>query len=252
MSSENFTLRKLQLLGYASQLARGGRWSDARTALRHRKLGYAAMDWKKLIPGPCTRIIDAGAHTGEVAAALDLAFRPRQLLLVEANPALAANLRHRFAAQPHITVAGVALSDCHGSLPFYRHDFDAASSLFALKSGYLASLNLPDAQTVIEVPARRLEEVAQEAGLAEVDLLKLDCQGAELAILRGAGDFLSRIRCVYTEVSFDAIYSGGALFHEIHALLRAAGFALVHLVTSPGAGRNHDQGDALYVRGDVA
>ncbi len=248
MLNRRFLRQKFSLAGYAARLAASGRLNAALGVLRDRRLGYAALEWHERIEGPCRTIIDAGAHTGEVSAALDLVFRPEQLLMVEANPSRAAGLRTRFSGRPHLQVAPVALAETNGTLPFFLQNFDAASSLFPLRSGYLESLGFAEGGHQIEVPARRLDEVARDAGITEVDLLKLDCQGAELRILQGAGELLQRTRNIYTEVTFEPIYTNGAMFHELHAFLRAAGFKLVHLSPSVGAKGNLDQGDALYVR----
>ena len=248
MFDRRFLLRKFGLAGYATRLACSGRLVDASQILRDRRLGYDALDWSKRVPGPCQTIIDAGAHTGEVSAALDLVFHPTSLLAVEANPTRASELRTRFSSKSNIHIAAVALAEQNGTLPFFLQNFDAASSLFPLRDGYLSSLGFPEGTRQIDVPARRLEEVAAEAGLAEVDLLKLDCQGAELRILQGAGALLRRIRCIYTEVTFESIYEKGAQFHEVHTFLRAAGFHLAQLNTADWANGNIDQGDALYLR----
>jgi FkbM family methyltransferase len=250
MLDRRFLLRKFHLARYTAQLVGQGRYADALTILHERRLGYAAMEWRTRLPMPCHTIVDAGAHTGEVSAALDFAFRPARILAIEANPVRAAGLRSRFAARPHIRVTAVALAENKGTLPFFIQDFDAASSLFQLREGYLASLGLPEGNRRIEVPAQRLEQVVADAGIAEVDLLKLDCQGAELRILQGAGDLLRRIRHIYTEVTFEPIYAQGAQFHELHAFLRSAGFRLAQLHADDAERCSISQGDALYVRSD--
>jgi hypothetical protein len=96
-----------------------------------------------------------------------------------------------------------------------------------------------------------LDDVAAEAGITAVDLLKIDCQGAELRILQGAGDLLRRIRLIYTEVTFEPIYIGGAQFHEVHAYLRNAGFDLAQISALESMHGSINQGDALYVRADT-
>jgi len=248
MFHPSFLYRKFCLAGLAAKLASSGRVGAAMAILRDRRHGYECLDWAARLPGSFGTIIDAGAHTGSASAAFDLLFRPNRLLAIEPNPALAAALRHRFAARPQIQVAAVALAETEGTLPFYLQDFDAASSLYPLRDGYLASLGLPDKCTRIDVPTRRLDQLAANAGFTEVDLLKLDCQGAELRILHGARDLLPHIRYIYTEVSFEPIYPQGALFHEIHTMLRDAGFRLAHLGASPNLVGGIDQGDALYHR----
>lgn len=248
MLDPRFLAKKMQLLHYAARLAVAGRPRAAWTAIQQRTLGYAALEWNTPIAHPCRIIIDVGAHTGEVSAALDLAFQPELLLAIEPNPMRVAGFRTRFAEQPHIRVEEAALAEEAGARPFLLHEFAAASSLLSLRPRYLAGLGLPDGSRTIEVVVRRLDQFAVEAGRTEVDLLKTHCQGAELQVLRGAGTLLQRTRCSYAEVSFENLYEGGALFQEMHAFLRAEGFHLVRLEPAAGPHGSIDQGDALYRR----
>jgi len=244
----HFLRPKLRLTALACRWVWQRRVADALTLLRDRSVGYEVLRWHSLSIGPCRTIIDVGAHVGTVAAALHLLYRPKRLLAVEANPALLSGLRQRFSDLRAVDVMGVALNDQAGVLPFIVQNFSAASSFFPLQAGYLASLGLPEGGQRIDVPARRLDDVAVEAGIESLDLLKLDCQGAELRVLRGAPNLLQRTRVVRTEVMFEPIYQGGALFQEVHALLRSHRFALVRLGDFGGIGDSIDQADALYRR----
>jgi FkbM family methyltransferase len=244
----HFLRPKLRLTALACRWVWQRRAADALALLRDRSIGYEVLRWNSLPIGPCRTIIDVGAHVGAVAAALHLLYRPERLLAVEANPALLPGLRHRFSNVRSVEIVGVALNDQAGVLPFTVQNFSAASSFFPLQAGYLAAVGLPDGAQQIEIPARRLDDVAVEAGIESLDLLKLDCQGAELRVLLGAPGLLQRTRIVQTEVMFEPIYQGGALFHEVHALLRDHGFTLVRLGEFGGIGDRIDQADALYRR----
>lgn len=48
----------------------------------------------------------------------------------------------------------------------------------------------------IEVPASRIDTIAQELGITRIDLLKMNIEGAEQAALRGMGPLLERTRHV--------------------------------------------------------
>ena len=48
----------------------------------------------------------------------------------------------------------------------------------------------------IDVPARRIDTIAAELGIEDIDLLKMNIEGAERAAIRGAGTLLSRTRHV--------------------------------------------------------
>jgi FkbM family methyltransferase len=78
---------------------------------------------------------------------------------------------------PHVEVQQVALSDRNGVLPFY----------VPIEHGRLvttrASVNRPEGlYREIEVPIRRLDDY----GFADVRFIKIDVEGHELAVLRGA------------------------------------------------------------------
>jgi FkbM family methyltransferase len=63
----------------------------------------------------------------------------------------------------------------------------------------------------------------------KVDLVKLDTQGSELDILRGAKRTLEGVSVVQTEVEFNPMYTGQPLFGDVDRFLRDRGFVLWHL-----------------------
>jgi hypothetical protein len=82
---------------------------------------------------------------------------------------------------------------------------------------------------VIKVPVLTLDDLLDRQGLEKVDLMKVDIQGGERALLNGGQHALSRIRVIYLEVFFRELYTNCALFCEIHARLLDAGFHLQFL-----------------------
>jgi hypothetical protein len=82
-----------------------------------------------------------------------------------------------------------------------------------------------------------------------VDLLKIDVQGAELMALRGAAQTLPRVRMICTEVSFTPLYEGSSIFSEIYDFLGDRGFRLLSL-REGFRGKDSEllQGDAVFAR----
>lgn len=119
--------------------------------------------------------VDVGAHIGSVIAAVARHSRPAQIFAVEAIPEKAAALRSRF---PDVTILEYAVSDQDGEVDF---------TVDIARPGY-SSLN-PDLSTqtsqfqIIRVPMTRLDALTPHEG---VDLIKIDVEGAELGVLRGA------------------------------------------------------------------
>ncbi len=77
---------------------------------------------------------------------------------------------------------------------------------------------------------RTLSEVMDEQGLDRVDLLKVDCEGAEVAALRGLrAEHWSRINRVVVEV-----HDRAGELDEVLAMLEAAGFPSPHIEKEGG------------------
>lgn len=247
VASPRFLGKKLRLLFFLTRRIPRFGWRQWWRGLRNRGLGYTAMELADVLPPEAKVIVDVGAHHGDYADALDFLFQPDRILAVEANPRLSEPLHARFAGHPRIEVMSTAAGEREGEIDFNVYEFDAASSFYVCEPGHLSAFGCPEGSETIKVPMTTLTRILDERGLPHVDLLKLDCQGAELAILRGAGQALSRVRAIFTEVEFDSIYHGAPRFGEVHDFLRAHGFVLSGLSGFSGRDRSVQWADALYL-----
>jgi FkbM family methyltransferase len=80
-----------------------------------------------------------------------------------------------------------------------------------------------------EVELTTLDVWAAEAGVHRVDAIKLDTQGSELDILRGAQRLLGSVRALEIEVELNPIYQGQPLFGDVDRFLREHDFVLWRL-----------------------
>lgn len=186
--------------------------------------------------------IDVGAHLGErtfPAAAAD-----PSLLVYAFEP----NLRvaaQRMGRLPNYVVVPMAVAEEDGCAPFFLNACDAASSLLPLDPEGVRRWIGGDAlreERRVSVPTVRLDTFLGQMGIARVSFLKVDAQGADLAVLRSAGERLRDIARITLEVqvSPSPLYQGAGRKEEAEAYLAAAGFVL--------AGRerqSHDQEENL-------
>jgi len=85
--------------------------------------------------------------------------------------------------------------------------------------------------------------MAEETGAVPIQVMKFDIQGGELNALRGAAGLLKKsVALVYTEILFNPLYEGGALFSEIDLCLRNSGFVLYDIYKP----RHHRDGKLLW------
>ncbi len=81
------------------------------------------------------------------------------------------------------------------------------------------------------VPLRTLDEIVASRRLADPLFIKIDAEGSELGILKGAGKVLGRTSGVIVEVNLDDRYGAeGATLAEIEAFMVASGFSLVGIL----------------------
>jgi hypothetical protein len=78
----------------------------------------------------------------------------------------------------------------------------------------------------VTVPVVRLPDIIDLSTLPRPILLKIDVQGAELEVLKGAEALLPLIDAIYCEVSFARLYEGQPLAEDIVQYLARNSFTL--------------------------
>jgi FkbM family methyltransferase len=116
--------------------------------------------------------------------------------------------------------------------PIALGDRDGQATMFVARDEFGSSLrdrgDIPEVAARVEVPVRRLDEYAVEKRLPLPDVLKIDSQGAEDIILRGAGEFLSNAQVLFLECWLVRGYGPDTpLLGDIVSLLLSKGFSLV-------------------------
>ena len=177
-------------------------------------------------------LADIGAHDGDFSFGLACWCGLERAILVEPLPHKAAQMRERYRL-PHYQVFECALAAEAGTAELRVNAMEATSSLFAIRRDMpeLSALALGD-EKIIRCGQRTLDSVTTEAKLGQIDLLKLDVQGAEHLVLAGAEQTLKRTKLIWCECSFKPLYTGSSTFADIYEMLQGSGFQLLEL--SPG------------------
>lgn len=81
-------------------------------------------------------------------------------------------------------------------------------------------------QQEIKVKARRLDEVAAELNIKNIDLICMDLQGAELHALKGLGNYLKDVKAIVTELEIEPMYHDQSLYKDVESYLSGYGFKL--------------------------
>jgi FkbM family methyltransferase len=172
--------------------------------------------------------IDVGAHEGETTMRVAAA-RP-DLIVYGFEPNLAVAARSMGRLRNFVVVPmAVALED--GTAEFKVSAYDASSSLLdmdpAVQARWIGGGGQLDVVERIKVPTIRLDTFLNRAGIKHVDYLKVDAQGADLDVVRSAGDRLADIDRIKLEVTKGSqLYPGAADSDTVVEFMRAHGFEL--------------------------
>jgi FkbM family methyltransferase len=187
--------------------------------------------------------VDVGAYRGEWTQLFKAVFPMAKVLMIEAQDAKLALLRQVAAQYPqdvNIEMSLLGSSDGH-SVQFT--EMETGSSVYAESSPY--------PRTTTQKTTRRLDTLLSEGKYPDVDFLKLDVQGYELEILRGASTALKQAMAVLMEASLVPINAGCPLIGEVIAHMSASGFRLFDFCSQI---RRRDgvlwQTDLLFLRVD--
>jgi FkbM family methyltransferase len=197
-------------------------------------------------------LIDVGAFVGTFTATLAQRFEIEQGVLVEAIPERAAKLAEAFRP-PQFQVVHCVVADRPGPVQFEVNEHEYTSSLLPMLRDLPQVSDTTwkcERREMLTCQARTLDEIAASAGLKDVDLLKLDIQGAEQLALRGAPTLLRRTSFVWTEVSFQPLYRDSCTLESLQVWLRQEfGFKMIdlELATKSDSGELL-QADALFAR----
>lgn len=174
-------------------------------------------------------VVDAGGNLGHWSAAALGHVKPSRLLIIEPDPGNAAALRSRFPAEP-VEVIEAALSTGPGTAKLYTDT--PGSGLASLHQRNLDHQGR-EHRAIAEVRTIDLRTMLDERAIETVDLLKMDIEGHEYAVLAQAADVLLRIRRIQFEFGGSNIASRTYfsdfwhLLSPAYSLLRISQFGLI-------------------------
>jgi FkbM family methyltransferase len=122
------------------------------------------------------------------------------------------------AGDPHLTLVGCALGETPGEAEFFEEPTPTETSSLA------AGLSRPGARRR-RVPVSTLDAELARAGWPAVDWVKIDAEGFDLAVIRGAAQSLAAGRIRFLQFEYNTSWAlGGFSLGEALQRLAAAGY----------------------------
>ena len=158
-------------------------------------------------------VLDIGAFEGEWTLMCSTIFNDAKFIMFEAQESKTEkfNMLKSNKVDYHIGLLGPELNE---KSKFYVNETVSSALPETAK----------DLQDYIEIPMYTVDEVLKMKGVEKADFIKLDVQGFELEVLKGASIALETAEVVLMEVSLIEINKGAPLIHEVMQFMVSRGF----------------------------
>jgi FkbM family methyltransferase len=175
-------------------------------------------------------VLDVGANAGQFARQLRGMGYRRRIVSFEPLAQPYARLKFNTATIANWQAVQLALGDTDETRSIHVAGNSQSSSFLAMLPQHLAAAPKSAYVGTESVTVRRLDSVIdQYCGPRERVFLKIDTQGFEAAVLRGAEQSLARCIGVQLEMSIAPLYQGEMLLPELIGEMAKQGLALMDL-----------------------
>lgn len=194
-------------------------------------------------------ILDVGGNRGQFSLACQLARLGIPIVAFEPIPTEAETFRKVHASNKNIVLIESALGETSGEATLHLSNSADSSSLLPI--GKRQTELFPSTAEVgtLTVAVKRLDDCAELWKGRTSQLLKIDVQGFELSVLKGAISCLKDCKYVYAECSEMALYDGQALRGEVSEFLKIHGFTEQGRYNPQFTNGELVQADYLFCRG---
>lgn len=195
-------------------------------------------------------ILDVGANRGVFAVRAARCFPGVAMHAFEPLPGCQEKLGRMVSEYPHIRTHATAVGDRCGTVEMFENEYNESSSMLPMMDKHRELWPHTKKTTPISVPITTLDAFLEKEAVGEPVFLKIDVQGYELSVLKGATETLKKVAVAVMEVNFEGLYEGQAEFSELVALMARNGFRFIELADEmrvPPGGRVI-YGDAVFER----
>jgi FkbM family methyltransferase len=236
-----------QLMRLVRRLSTEAGWASLRADLGAPSMAGGLLELRRKGVQPA-RILDGGACKGEWAALARRLFPQAQILMVEPQPRHAQHLQGLCAAQAGLQFAPVLLGPISG----VQVDFTVLDDAGGGTGSSVLPENSDVPRHVLPLHTTTLDALVQAQGFGPPDLIKLDVQGYELEVLKGAGGCLEAGPVLLLELSVWPYNQGSPLLADMLAWLAQRGFRSYDVLDLSYRAMDHTlvQLDMLFLRED--
>jgi FkbM family methyltransferase len=207
-------------------------------------------DYKWLQERNILTVLDIGANIGQFAQLIHEILPQARILSFEPLPDQFKQLERLTEKIPLLRCYPFAAGSENSEKEINANEFSASSSLLPMTELHTSSFPFTLHSVAQKAHVRTLDSVLPETALQKNVLLKIDVQGYEMEVLKGAERVLGHVDVIIIETSFQELYRGQPLFDEIYQCLVRKNFTFHGSMEPVFSTINGEvlQFDAIFIR----
>lgn len=176
----------------------------------------AAIEHEHVLEGlECNLVVDVGANKGQFAIAARKCLPEANIISFEPLQAPADTFEKVLGHDELVTLHRTAIGLLEEEATMHVSKREDSSSLLPISDAQISHFPGTEEKETLTVRVSPLHNVLSLKDFRYPALLKVDVQGFEMSVLKGAEKLLNAFQYVYVECSFVELYIGQALAHEI-------------------------------------
>jgi len=193
------------------------------------KIRTSYSEWAALrdIPAP-PLIVDVGVAYG-TPVLYDM-FKDAELLLIEPLPIFHAHIEQKILTKRNAHLIKCAAGAAKGAAAITMEKADPLRSSMLERS---ALTKMPHEKSIVTVDVDRLDNILSAVEIPAGSLLKIDTEGFEMEVLKGAENVLNKFSYVITEASVMKRFQESYAFPELINEMRDRGFKMKNMLAAP-------------------
>lgn len=195
-------------------------------------------------------VLDVGANTGQFVDEARRFAPDAMIYSFEPLPDCYAELVSRHGKDPKFRAFNFAIGDAPGKTTFHRSSYSQSSSMLKMAALHVEAFPETAGGVEVTIPVDTLDNVRDRLELRGPVLLKIDVQGFEDRVIRGATELLADVDVAVIEMSIEPLYEGQTLFDGVYRMMVDRGFVYRgnHLQLQHPADGRVLQVDGLFTR----
>jgi FkbM family methyltransferase len=149
-----------------------------------------------------TTVVDVGANVGDYSSMVLEARKDARVFAFEPHPETFKRLTARLSFAGNFVATNAACGGAPGKLLLYDHEGRSGTGHASLLPGVIEKVH-GDKSNQHEVAVTTLDRFAAEHDISRIDLLKIDTEGTELDVLKGAQNLLCETRIKAIQFEFN-------------------------------------------------